>query len=131
MMHTKRQTLAQVLVCLGCCCGRTDKGKPAVPADWLKAEWKRRRLLKHVHLSISGCLGPCEIANVVAIVTPDGTAWFGDIDGIEYYEALLEWAGACAATGRALPPPAILEPHRFERYVTETPAAVVAAGDVA
>jgi len=27
MIHTKRQTLAQVIVCLGCCCGRTDKGK--------------------------------------------------------------------------------------------------------
>ncbi len=129
MVETKRQTLAQVLVCLGCCCGRTDKGKPAVPTDWLKAEWKQRRLLKHVQLSICGCLGPCEIANVVAIVTPGGTEWFGAIDGVRYYEALLEWAGACAAAGRALPAPACLEPHRFERYAATSTPVAVAAGD--
>lgn len=120
MIETKRQTLGQVLICLGCCCGRTDKGKPAVPTDWLKAEWKRRGLLKHVHLTITGCLGPCEIANVVSIVTPGGTHWFGDIDGLGHYQALLDWAVASAAAGELQPLPRLLESHRFSRYVTTT-----------
>lgn len=116
-IRTKRRTLGQVLVCLGCCCGRTDKGKPAVPTDWLKSEWKRRGLLKHVHLSISGCLGPCEIANVVAIVTPDDTHWYGGLDGDHYYAALLAWAEVSAARGSLAPLPAVLEPFRFSRFV--------------
>lgn len=126
MIHTKRQTMGQVLVCVGCCCGRTDKGKPAVPVDWLKAEWKRLGLLKHVQLSICGCLGPCEIANIVAIVTPEETHWFGGVDGFHYYEALLHWATASALSRRLLPLPDLLEPHRFERYVRTATAGVTA-----
>ena len=41
--RTKRKSLMQVLVCIGCCCGRVDRGKPEVPVDWLKAEWKAAR----------------------------------------------------------------------------------------
>ncbi|MBM3807789.1 MAG: (2Fe-2S) ferredoxin domain-containing protein [Acidimicrobiia bacterium] len=131
MITTKRQTLAQVMVCLGCCCGRVDKGKPAVPSDWLKAEWKRRRLLKHVHLTIAGCLGPCEIANVVTIVVPEGTLWFGGISGSRFFEELLVWASASAAAGRLAPLPESFEPHRFERYAVATSAAVLQEGSAA
>ena len=51
---TSRKTLAQVILCLGCCCGRTDKGHPEVPVEWMKAEWRKRALAKKVHLTISG-----------------------------------------------------------------------------
>lgn len=39
-LETKRKTIGQVLVCVGCCCGRTDRGKPPVPVDWLKRNGK-------------------------------------------------------------------------------------------
>lgn len=110
-------------MCLGCCCGRVDKGKPAVPVEWLKAEWKRLNLLKHVHLTIGGCLGPCEIANVVAIATPDGTTWLGEIDGHVYFAALVDWAAATAAARQPQPLPAVLETRRFERFESRVPAA--------
>lgn len=124
-LETRRQTLGQVLVCMGCCCGRTDKGKPGIPVEWLKAEWKKGGLLKHVHLTIGGCLGPCEIPNVVAVVRPDGTEWFGLVDGDHYYAALLAWARESAACGVLLPVPALFEPHRFERYRPVTVAEAV------
>jgi len=124
VIETRRQTLGQVLVCMGCCCGRTDKGRPGIPLDWLKAEWKKGGLLKHVHLSISGCLGPCEIPNVVAVVRPDRTEWFGLIDGDHYYASLLDWARASAAAGELLPVPSAFEPHRFERHLPAQVAAV-------
>jgi hypothetical protein len=38
-----------------------------VPVEWLKQEWRKRGLLKHVQPSVSGCLGPCDVPNVVAI----------------------------------------------------------------
>ena len=70
---TKRLVLGNVAVCLGCCCGNTERGKPAVPVDWLKKEWKARGLLKQIQLTISGCLGPCDVPNVVAISDERGT----------------------------------------------------------
>jgi cobaltochelatase CobN len=114
---TKRQTLAQVIVCLGCCCGRTDRGRPEVPVDWLKAEWKRRRLLKQVQLTISGCLGPCDVPNVAAVASAEGTTWLHHLTTRAHFEALLGWATATADAGRVLPLPAALAPHAFDRFL--------------
>jgi len=124
MPVTQRQTLGQVLVCLGCCCGRQDRGRPGIPLEWLKAEWKRGGLLKHVHLSVSGCLGPCDVPNVVAIVRPDGLEWFAEIDQDTYYAALLDWARASAAAGQLLDLPAEFHPKRLTRF-RDTPAEVL------
>jgi len=31
-----------LFVCNGCCCGRTEKGFPALPLDDFKRQWKER-----------------------------------------------------------------------------------------
>lgn len=119
---TRRRVLAHVLVCSGCCCGRTDKGRPAVPLDWLKQTWKRHRLHSSVHLSISGCLGPCDRANVVGIVSPHASVWLGGLVAQTEYEALLLWALAVAEAHSYMPlPPALLE-KRLDRW-QESPTA--------
>ncbi len=74
-LTTKRLILGQVSVCQGCCCGNTANGKPAVPVEWLKKEWRARGLLKWIQPTISGCLGPCDIPNVVTISNECGTQW--------------------------------------------------------
>jgi hypothetical protein len=115
--QTKRRALGQILVCaLGCCCNRTDKGKPAVPVDWLKKEFKERRLLRHVQLTVAGCLGPCDLVNVVTIVTPDETIWLGNLTENWQFDELLEWATESARLERLLPLPKRLEVYRFERW---------------
>jgi len=68
-LTTKRLVIGQVLVCQGCCCGAVERGRPEVPAEWLKAEWRRRGLLKRLQLTISGCLGPCDVPNVVVVAS--------------------------------------------------------------
>jgi len=119
---TKRQTLAQVVVCLGCCCGRTDRGRPEVPSDWLRAEWKGGKLLKHVQLTISGCLGPCDVPNVVAVHSALGSVWLGHLTERAHFEALLAWAAGCAEAGRVLPLPPLLAAHAFDRFSPPLPA---------
>lgn len=89
---TKRTVLAQVLVCMGCCCGKVERGKPEVPLEWIKTEWKKQGLLRHVQLTITGCLGPCDIPNVVEIVHREGTVWLGGITRQDEYQSLLDWA---------------------------------------
>jgi len=70
-------------------CGVTPK---PVPVDWLKKEWRARGLLKRVQLTISGCLGPCDLPNVVTISNENGTQWFGEITQFEQYRDLVDWA---------------------------------------
>jgi hypothetical protein len=115
--ETSRKTLGQVIVCLGCCCGRTDKGHPAVPVDWLKAEWRARQLPKKIHLTISGCVGPCDASNVVTLLFGDAAVWLGGLSSFEHYEAIANWAEACAAQDALVPLPASLEEFRMTRFL--------------
>lgn len=117
-INTKRQVLGQVIICSGCCCGRTDKGKPAIPEEWLKNNWKQAGLLRTIQLTISGCLGPCDLTNVISILTPQKQIWLGGITGQNQYEALLEWAQSSSDAGILIDLPEILQTQQFERYKT-------------
>jgi hypothetical protein len=88
------------------------------PAEWLKQEWRRRGLLKRVHLTISGCLGPCDVPNVVAIVTQKKTVWFGNISTQAEYQSLLDWATRSKNQGRAVDIPRELTINLLENPVS-------------
>jgi hypothetical protein len=118
MLTTKRKVIAHVLVCQGCCCGQVERGRPAVPAEWLKEEWRKRGLLKRVHLTISGCLGPCDVPNVVSLVTQDETIWLGNISTRDQYQLLLDWATRNKHEGYAVDIPKELKVHVLEDPVT-------------
>jgi hypothetical protein len=113
---TKRLVLGHVTVCLGCCCGNTEKGKPAVPVEWLKKEWKARGLLKQIQLTISGCLGPCDLPNVVTISNENGTRWLGGITEFNQYRDLVEWAVASKDAAELLPLPREFREHLFHPF---------------
>ena len=115
-LTTRVKSPAQVLFCKGCCCGKTERGLPAVPVDRLKAAWKAEKLNRGVQLTISGCLGPCDLPNVAVVATAAGLQWYGRLDRDAHYDALLAWARACVASGTALPVPESLAAHRFERF---------------
>ena len=75
-----RESPSQLLFCEGCCCGRTDRGFPAFPRDWIKSLWKQTKLNRHIQLTISGCLGPCDVTNIACILRRDGTTtWLGNL----------------------------------------------------
>jgi predicted metal-binding protein len=118
MLTTKRRVIAQVFVCQGCCCGQVERGRPAVPAEWLKQEWRKRGLLKRVQLTISGCLGPCDVPNVVSIVTQGKTVWLGNISRKDQYQSLLDWASRSKDSGRAVEIPGEFVSHLLEDPVS-------------
>jgi hypothetical protein len=115
-LTTKVKSPAQVLLCKGCCCGKTERGLPEVPVERIKATWKAEKLNRGVQLTISGCLGPCDLPNVAVVVTARETTWYGRLDGDAHYDALIAWARACNSAGTALPPPEALAAFRFERF---------------
>jgi hypothetical protein len=115
-LQTKRIKLADVLVCAGCCCGHPEKGHPEVPVAWLKEEWRRRGLLKSIQLTIAGCIGPCDVPNVLCITTGRGSTWIGNIDRHDHYQALLTWAVQSKAAGALAPLPGEFRDKLFSPF---------------
>jgi hypothetical protein len=111
MLETKRRVMGQVIVCKGCCCGATQKDRPAVPVEWLKAEWRKRGLLKRVQLSVSGCVGPCDLPNVVVVNSESGTQWLGNITEFNQYRSLVDWAARSMEAGLLLDLPREFNEH--------------------
>ena len=116
-LASKRRVLMHILVCKGCCCGVTENRKPPVPAEWLIQEWRNRRLSPSITLTISeGCLGPCDLANVICITSPNSVVWLGQIKLQLHYARLVDWAEAVARTDVLLPLPSSFDSHRFDRF---------------
>jgi hypothetical protein len=115
-METKRRVIGQMLVCQGCCCGATQKGRPEVPSEWLRDEWRKRGLLKRMQLTISGCVGPCDVPNVVVIHAETGSLWLANITEFNQYRSLAEWAARSVDAGHLLELPREFKSHLIEPW---------------
>jgi cobaltochelatase CobN len=87
-----------------------------VPVERIKSIWKAEKLNRAVQLTISGCLGPCDLPNVAVVVTAASMEWFGRLEDDAAYDALITWARECFAAGTIVPLPATLNAHRFSRF---------------
>jgi (2Fe-2S) ferredoxin len=115
-LATKRLVIGHLTVCQGCCCGNIENGRPPVPVDWIKKEWRARGLLRRVQLTISSCLGPCDLPNVVTISNESGTQWFGEITEFEQYRDLVDWATRSRDAGELLPLPKEFQRHTLHPF---------------
>jgi cobaltochelatase CobN len=107
----------QLFVCsLGCCCGRTDKGFAPVPQHLHHQEWERRKLRNKVHLTQSGCLGPCSLANVILLIFDGQPVWFHSINDEPLILAVYDYLEAMVSSDRYLQPPAALLPLVFDGF---------------
>ncbi len=89
--------------------------------EWLKDEWRKRGLLKRVQLTISGCVGPCDLSNVAVITGRSGTEWLGNFSSFEEYRSLLEWAVRCRDAGEMLVLPRHFEGLRVSPFHPRVP----------
>src|SRR6201998_712600 len=102
MLETKRRVIGQMIVCQGCCVVATHKYRPAVPADWMKEEWRKRGLLKRFQLTVSGCVGPCDLPNIVVVNSEAGSQGLGNIPQFNQFRSLGQWAARSVQAGRLL-----------------------------
>lgn len=116
MLETKRRVIGQMIVCQGCCCGAVDKGRPMVPVEWLKDEWRRRGLLKRFQLSLSGCVGPCDVPNVVVVNSESGSQWLGNINDFNQYRSLVDWAACSVEAEQLLKLPREFKDHLLQPW---------------
>jgi len=114
-----RRMEGHLFVCKGCCCGNVETGHPAVPLERFKQEWKERGIRKRVHLTISGCLGPCEVANVVLLVFQGAAVWLHSINSDSDVLDVYDYIGELMDQRRFQPPTGPLAAKVFERFITE------------
>jgi len=108
---------AHLMVCAkGCCCGRTDRGHAAVPVDFYKEEYKKRKIRKLVQLTMSGCLGPCPLSNVALLFFDGRPVWFQSINGEAQVRAVFDYIDQMLAADGYLPPPPELAEYVFTYY---------------
>jgi len=105
-----------LFVCRGCCCGRTDKGFPELPLEEFRTQWKRRGIRRRFHLTVSGCLGPCALANVVLVQFHSEVIWLQSINSPEDVTAIYDWVERMLLARGYLEPPVELARRRFQRY---------------
>lgn len=116
---TIRVVQGHLLVCKGCCCGNTERNIPPVPLDRFKKEWKERGIRQQVHLSISGCLGPCAVANVVLLLFQGSTLWFHSINTETDVLDIYEYIDQLLKAGYFIMPRGPLAQKVFQRYSTD------------
>src|SRR5262249_33195114 len=108
---------AHLMVCAkGCCCGHTERGHAVVPIDFYKQEYKRRKIRKLVQLTMSGCLGPCPVANVVLLFFDGRPVWFQSINGGGEIRAISHYIRRMLPADGYLPPPPELADYVFHYY---------------
>jgi cobaltochelatase CobN len=113
---------AHLMVCAkGCCCGRTDRGHAEAPVDFYKLEYKKRKLRKQVQLTMSGCLGPCPVANVVLLFFDGHPIWFQSVNGEPQILAIFGYIERMLANDGYLPPPPELSDFVFNYYAWTHP----------
>lgn len=110
-----------LFLCNGCCCGRTDKGFPPLPLESFKKQWKQRGIRRRFHLTISGCLGPCPLANVVLLQFRGRSAWFHSINHEADVNLIYDYVEQMLQEGAYLDPPAELASRQFDRYLFHEP----------
>lgn len=108
-----------LFVCQGCCCGNTGKGFPALPLDEFKSQWKQRGLRRRFHLTVSGCLGPCPLANVVLLQFRGRSLWFHSINQREDVDLIYDHVERMLQADVDLDLPGALAARQFQRYVDE------------
>ena len=114
-----------------CCCGWEEKGRmPFDNALW-SDEWERRRIRNRLHLTFSGCLGPCIAGNNALLQLHGRSIWLKDLNDPSLVPAVFDYAQAMLDAGRVLPPPPALAEHVYERYLPppDAPYEPLVAGD--
>jgi YHS domain-containing protein len=115
------QLLGNLFVCSpangNCCCGRPEKGRMPFENRLYEQEWERRSLRPRVHLTFSGCFGPCIVGNNAMLQVLGRSLWFKDLNEPDLIPAIFDYIEAIVRTGEIVSPPAILEAHLYERYM--------------
>ena len=108
-----------------CCCGWEEKGRMPFDNSLWGDEWERRRIRTRLHLTFTGCLGPCAVGNNALLQLHGRSIWLGDLNDPALVPAVYDYAQAMLDAGAVLPPPSVLADHVYERYLPPPEASYI------
>jgi cobaltochelatase CobN len=116
------QLRGQLIVCTrqngSCCCGWDEKGRmPFDPQALWGDEWEARKIRNRIHLTFSGCLGPCAAGNNALLQLHGRSIWLKDLNRPQLASAVYDWIEVMLAAERVVAPPDTLRDHVYERFV--------------
>lgn len=116
------QLRGQLMVCArqhgSCCCGWDEKGRmPFDPQSLWGDDWERRKIRNRVHLTFTGCLGPCAVGNNALLVLFGRAIWLKDLNQPELASTVYDWIESMLAAGQVLAPPERLKDHVYDRFL--------------
>jgi YHS domain-containing protein/(2Fe-2S) ferredoxin len=116
------QLQGQLMVCArqrgSCCCGWDEKGRmPFDPQTLWGDEWERRKIRNRIHLTFTGCLGPCAVGNNALLVLHGRSIWLKDLNRPDLASAVYDWIEDMLRAVRILPAPDRLKDHVYERFL--------------
>lgn len=115
------QVHGTLLVCSrqngSCCCGWEEKGRMPFDHRLYADEWERRKIRNRLHLSFTGCLGPCATGNNALLQIYGQSIWLSDLNDPSLIVTLFDYAEAMLDAGRVLPPPDVLRERIYERHL--------------
>lgn len=126
------QLQGNLLVCTrangSCCCGWTEKGRAPINIDLYQQEWEGRKIRNKVHLTFTGCLGPCAVGNNAMLQLFSRSIWFKDLNDDALIPVMFDYIETMLQANHILPPPAELSDHVYERYLPPPEGEYVALG---
>ena len=115
------QVMGNLFVCSrengNCCCGWEEKGRMPFDNSLWGDEWEQRRIRNRLHLTFTGCLGPCAVGNNALLQLHGRSIWLKDINDPALIPAVYDYAQAMLDAGAVLPPRPLLADHVYERYL--------------
>lgn len=100
-----------------CCCGWEEKGRMPFANELWSEEWERRRIRNRLHLTFTGCLGPCIAGNNAMLQVHGRSIWLKDLNSADIIPKVFDYAEEMISAGKVLPPPDDLEGHVYDRYL--------------
>lgn len=115
------QLVGNLFVCSkangNCCCGWAEKGRMPFDNSLWSDEWERRRIRSRVHLTFSGCLGPCAVGNNALLQIHGRSIWFKDLNDPSLAPSVFDYIEAMLAANAVLAVPEGLADHVYQRYL--------------
>ncbi len=100
-----------------CCCGWAEKGRMPFDNTLWSDEWQRRKIRNRLHLTFTGCLGPCAVGNNALLQIHGRSIWLKDLNDAALVPLVFDYIQAMLAAGVVLAPPPLLVSHVYERYL--------------
>jgi len=100
-----------------CCCGWGEKGRAPINHALYEAEWERRKIRNKLHLTFTGCLGPCAVGNNALLQLFGQSIWLKDLNDDSLIPAIFDYIEAMLHAERVLTPHPALAEHVFLRYL--------------